>query len=656
MKARSLILTALLVPLAGRAWAAFEDLGVGARGPGMGNAFVAVADDVSALHYNPAGLGQLDRPEFMGSYTRLYWGLSDGSRLGTSFIGYAHPLSEGRRGTLATAWNSFTLDTDLYREDSFYVSYGKLCRPSGEGGLYLGTSLKYLRSSFGSFREASDSTDGIVVNTGASDPVLSGSRSHGAFDADLGALYRFGRHYSLGIALAHVPQPDMAFSPSDTDRLPMAVRMAGNYRSQLSNLVLQLDSRKGPTGQRDTDMTVAAERWFPRLFVGEFGARGAFGMGSRERREFTMGLSYRTRRMRVDYAFALPVQTVSSTAGSHRMAVSFRFGRASDAEESVEMVLEAMRQLKELARGRKAPALEGLDPGQKVTFTANMDLVRFYVNKAEYKNAAGQFAKALALAPADKDQLERFSELNLVAQHFESLPDHQNDPVEAALHRGIVAFLEGQHLEAMDKVSTALSMRPDDKRVEAFLAQIETATGIRRMTGMKPTPRSLILDQKLTQAEAAMEARRWNEAVEKALAVLREDETSARAWEALGTSYFALQDFESSRKAWSKAYEYEKSPSVRQAIRGTLRSIDRVIRERKAKASAARPAVSPLPERPKLSQAEVEDLFNKGVDHYLKHEFQEAARTFRAILEARPNHEEAARALQRVEEELRGRH
>ena len=85
--------------------ASFEDLGVGARGPAMGNAMVAVADDIYAIHYNPAGLGGLTRPQFTAAYTRNFNGLSDGSSLGTSFVGYAQPLAGGKSGTIAGGYN-----------------------------------------------------------------------------------------------------------------------------------------------------------------------------------------------------------------------------------------------------------------------------------------------------------------------------------------------------------------------------------------------------------------------------------------------------------------------------------------------------------------------------------------------------------------------
>jgi len=104
-KERALALAAALLAaalLCAPAHAAFDDLGAGARAPGMGGAFTAIADDVYAIYYNPAGLALLDRPTMAASHTQHLAGLSDGSGLNTSFLGYAHPL-KWDRGTVAAA-------------------------------------------------------------------------------------------------------------------------------------------------------------------------------------------------------------------------------------------------------------------------------------------------------------------------------------------------------------------------------------------------------------------------------------------------------------------------------------------------------------------------------------------------------------------------
>jgi long-subunit fatty acid transport protein len=49
----------------------------GVRPMGMGNAFEAIADDINALHYNPAGIAQTDEKlfEFLAVRPRITTGL-----------------------------------------------------------------------------------------------------------------------------------------------------------------------------------------------------------------------------------------------------------------------------------------------------------------------------------------------------------------------------------------------------------------------------------------------------------------------------------------------------------------------------------------------------------------------------------------------------
>ncbi|MBU2568266.1 MAG: PorV/PorQ family protein [Elusimicrobia bacterium] len=69
--------------------ASFLNIGIGARPIGMGSAFTAVATDVTAIHWNPAGLAQLSKREISAMHTE--W-LVD-TKL--DFISYAHPLKSG---------------------------------------------------------------------------------------------------------------------------------------------------------------------------------------------------------------------------------------------------------------------------------------------------------------------------------------------------------------------------------------------------------------------------------------------------------------------------------------------------------------------------------------------------------------------------------
>jgi len=336
----SALLAALAAALlAVPARASFDDLGAGARAPGMGDAFTALADDAYAIYYNPAGLALLGKPELAASRTQHLAGLSDGSGLGTSFLGYAQPLGEGE-GALGAAVQSFSMDGGYYGERSYYLSYGRPApRGLGLDGLYWGLSLKDLSRSFGDLPEAANAYNGMNA-TGLADPVLSGNSGVSAFDADLGLLYRMRENYSAGLQLMHVPQPNVAFASGATDRVPMRAKFGVNYRSLLSNVAAQYDTAQSPIGTRDHRLTVALERWFPWLLVGDVGVRTSLSVGSRSFRQATAGLSYRAGRISVDYGFTMPINTITSTSGSHRLSFSIRFGPAKEEDESVQLVLE----------------------------------------------------------------------------------------------------------------------------------------------------------------------------------------------------------------------------------------------------------------------------------------------------------------------------
>ncbi|MCF7804136.1 MAG: PorV/PorQ family protein [Candidatus Marinimicrobia bacterium] len=64
----------------------FLKIGVGARAAGMGEAFVGIADDASALYWNPAGIAQTGGAEFIGTHTA--WPAD----INYEFLGYVQPV------------------------------------------------------------------------------------------------------------------------------------------------------------------------------------------------------------------------------------------------------------------------------------------------------------------------------------------------------------------------------------------------------------------------------------------------------------------------------------------------------------------------------------------------------------------------------------
>jgi len=70
--------------------AEFLKIGAGARALGMGEAFVAVADDGTAGYWNPAGLVFVERRELDALHAEQF-----GSLVNYDFLSYTHPLEHG---------------------------------------------------------------------------------------------------------------------------------------------------------------------------------------------------------------------------------------------------------------------------------------------------------------------------------------------------------------------------------------------------------------------------------------------------------------------------------------------------------------------------------------------------------------------------------
>ena len=102
-----------------------------ARALGMGGAYLAVSDDATALHYNPAGLARIQRPEFLGSLsdlkrtidTNFHGEAQENSlpRTRISALGFAYPFPT-YRGSMVIALGymaPWPLDRQYGRRASF---------------------------------------------------------------------------------------------------------------------------------------------------------------------------------------------------------------------------------------------------------------------------------------------------------------------------------------------------------------------------------------------------------------------------------------------------------------------------------------------------------------------------------------------------------
>ena len=208
----------------------------GARASGMGESYVAIADDATASYFNPAALaGQTDRKL---NFTHQKWlpGLADD--LSYEFLAYSQPVEgwgnigvsgtllnlgeqtrTGERGEILGSFSSYDL--------ALSGAYGA----DISGNLSAGIGLKFIRSN--------------LADQGAG--IERGSGIGNSFAADLGLLWRATSSLSLGAALRNLG-PNIAYiDASQADPLPQHLVLGVAYEimeTEYHDMLLSIDVYK----------------------------------------------------------------------------------------------------------------------------------------------------------------------------------------------------------------------------------------------------------------------------------------------------------------------------------------------------------------------------------------------------------------------------
>lgn len=322
-------------------YCAFENTSSGARPYGMGEAFAAMADDVQAIFYNPAGLAQIRHKELVTYYGRPFLGLSDKSNISDSFIGYLHPI-RGRE-TLAVSLSDLRLSS-AYSENIFSFSYAKDIIKGG----YVGFNLKALRLKYGN-----DSYTEI-------DPVFK-KFTQTSFSGDIGVFAKVQRRITVGAAVFNINEPNVGID--DVVRLPIKMRLGIGYHPVFASLALDVEK----TG-KDLKYFFGTEKSF---FLDKFFVREGIGYG-KDFMDVSLGLSYLPDPLRIDYAFQLPLNGIEGILGSHRISIIFEFGKelhdpyVKDLEDEISKLSDEKEKLQKELKSTKEE-LSGISIDMKKT-------------------------------------------------------------------------------------------------------------------------------------------------------------------------------------------------------------------------------------------------------------------------------------------------
>jgi hypothetical protein len=290
----------------------YDNPGYGVRATGMG-AFVGLADDPSAVFYNPAGTAQLERPQFYLMYDKISKftiGENENPYL-LSGVG-VYPLSDKLRFFLGgTQKGSLADPTGIVTNNVGIVGLAGWLAPD----FSVGFNGKFLYNS----------------NYG---------KKKGA-DLDLGLFYRISPKFSVGAAVENLLATDM--TPDNGDTLGYAIRegrigFAYHFDMERYSTILAWDIRvknsTKPENKSYTLNSLGIEEWILTGNSVTFGLRGGYTFGKQFEQDINQpcfGLSVKfnggSQTFQLDYSFQkYPYKSDQSSTGDHRVSLSIAFG------------------------------------------------------------------------------------------------------------------------------------------------------------------------------------------------------------------------------------------------------------------------------------------------------------------------------------------
>ncbi|MGB8658582.1 MAG: PorV/PorQ family protein [Candidatus Zixiibacteriota bacterium] len=263
----------------GTCGAQFLKLGLGGRAAGMGGAFIGVADDASAIYWNPGGLATIHQAQL--GFTHVAW-FQD-----VSYESFAQAQPFGRWGVIG--WSAVYLHMgdlkgrDQRGEPTSDFTSSDLAVTLGYGhkvaqNLFFGACIKYLNEKI-----EDQNADALAF--------------------DIGCLYQTPIDgLSFGGAVQNWGQ-DVKFV-NEGFGLPVLYKLGASYRRKLAEnpLTLSMDVCHPPDDR--TSLHWGAEYTYANAITGRVGYQNGSDLGKTAGLSFGLGLTVtKAKTYGIDYAF-----------------------------------------------------------------------------------------------------------------------------------------------------------------------------------------------------------------------------------------------------------------------------------------------------------------------------------------------------------------
>ncbi len=276
--------------------AEFLKIGIGARASSMGSSFCALADDATAIYYNPAGLAQLKKTELYLMHNQWFQDINQEylvlafPRQNSSFALSVNYLSIGEIEKRSSP-TSKPEDTFTSSDGALTLSYAKAFSED----LFIGINFKGIRQVIYNF-------EGI------------------GYGIDLGLLYTFPR-INLALVIQNIGT-GIKFKEK-TFPLPLTYKV-GIAIKVLKNTILTLEGKK----EKDADISyhLGVESYLFNLLALRAGynskiAQTELGEFSSLFKGLTVGLGLKINNLQLDYAY-IPYGDLGDT---QRISLGIKF-------------------------------------------------------------------------------------------------------------------------------------------------------------------------------------------------------------------------------------------------------------------------------------------------------------------------------------------
>jgi len=283
---------------AGTSAFSFLKINVGARPVALGGAFTGLANDETALYYNPAGIADLETDRYVLGYHNYFVDMQSG------FVGYIRSLNERQTvGFYANYLNYGTFtETDLQ---------GNVTGDFGGGDFMLAATFAMRQSRLFSVGATAKFIRESIQDYSATGIAL-----------DIGARYTTDRgRYTAGLMVQNLGTQLSSLGEGEKDGLPMMLRGGGSARPKglpmmfVGDVIIPFDN--------DIDFALGVEYYelaplYLRLGWNSFGSNYRAEDSDDGLAGLSMGIGFDYNSMQLSYAFT----PAADLGESHRITLT----------------------------------------------------------------------------------------------------------------------------------------------------------------------------------------------------------------------------------------------------------------------------------------------------------------------------------------------